>query len=150
MHSFFSAKYFLVSIIISSLGHGIFSHVFNAFFRLKIFFEALSSVIPFSSCLQSFPASGSFLMSRLFASGGSNYWNFSFIVSPSNEYSGLFSFRIDWFDLLAVQGTLKSLLQHNSKASFLWRSAFFMVQLSQSVHDLLFFLNTVREHTLDR
>ena len=57
------------------------------------------------------------------------YWSFS--VSPSNEYSGLISFRIDWFDLLAVQGTLKSFLQHhNLKASILWRSAFFMVQLS--------------------
>ena len=62
-----------------------------------------------------------------------NYWNFSFSISPSNEYSGLISFRIDWFDLLAVQGTLKSLLQHhNSKASILWLSAFFMVQLSNS------------------
>ena len=59
------------------------------------------------------------------------YWSFSFSISPSNEYSGLISFRIDWFDLLAVQGTLKSLLQHHSlKASILWRSAFFMVQLS--------------------
>ena len=59
------------------------------------------------------------------------YWSFSFSISPSNDYSGLISFRIDWFDLLAVQGTLKSLLQHhNSKASILWRSAFFMVQLS--------------------
>ena len=59
------------------------------------------------------------------------YWCFSFSISPSNEYSGLISFRIDWFDLLAVQGTLKSLLQHySSKASILWRSAFFMVQLS--------------------
>ena len=59
------------------------------------------------------------------------YWNFSFRISPSNEYSGLISFRIDWFDLLAVQGTLKCLLQHhNSKASILWHSAFFMVQLS--------------------
>ena len=57
------------------------------------------------------------------------YWSFSF--SPSNEYSGLTSFRIDWFDLLAVQGTLKSLLQHHSlKASILWCSAFFIVQLS--------------------
>ena len=62
-----------------------------------------------------------------------NYWNFSFSISPSNEYSGLISFRIDWFDLLAVQGTLKSLLQHHSsKASILWLSAFFMVQLSNS------------------
>ena len=59
------------------------------------------------------------------------YWSFSFSVSPSNEYSALISFRIDWFDLLAVQGTLKSLLQHySSKASILWHSAFFMVQLS--------------------
>ena len=59
------------------------------------------------------------------------YWSFSFSISPSNEYSGLISFRIDWFDLFAVQGTLKSLLQHHSsKASILWCSAFFMVQLS--------------------
>ena len=59
------------------------------------------------------------------------YWSFSFSISPSNEHPGLFSFRIDWLDLLAVQVTLKSLLQHHSsKASILWRSAFFTVQLS--------------------
>ena len=59
------------------------------------------------------------------------YWSFSFNISPSNEYSGLISFRMDWLDLLAVQGTLKSLLQHHSsKASILQRSAFFTVQLS--------------------
>ena len=59
------------------------------------------------------------------------YWSFSFSISLSSEYSGLISFRIDWFDLLAVQGTLKSFLQHHSsKASVLWRLAFFMVQLS--------------------
>ena len=59
------------------------------------------------------------------------YWSFSFSISPSNEYSGLISFRMDWLDLLAVQGTLKSLLQHHSaKASILWHSGFFMVQLS--------------------
>ena len=59
------------------------------------------------------------------------YWSFSFSISPSNEYSRLISFRIDWFDLLAVQGTYKSLLQyHSSKASILPRSAFFLVQLS--------------------
>ena len=59
------------------------------------------------------------------------YCSFSFSISPSNEYSGLIFFRIDWFDLLAVQGTLKSLLQHpNSKISILWPSAFFMAQLS--------------------
>ena len=67
------------------------------------------SVVPFSSCLQSFPASGSFSMSWL---RWPKYWSFSFSISPSNEYSGLVSFRIDWFGLLAVQGTLKSLLQH--------------------------------------
>ena len=59
------------------------------------------------------------------------YWSFSFSISPSNEYLGLISFRRDWLDLLAVQGTLKSLLQHHStKASILWRSAFLIVQLS--------------------
>ena len=60
-----------------------------------------------------------------------NYWSFSFSISPSNEYSELISFRMDWLDLLAIQGTLKSLLQHHSsKASVLWCSAFFIVQLS--------------------
>ena len=59
------------------------------------------------------------------------YWSFSFSISPSNEYSGLISFRMNWLDLLALQGTLKSLLQHHSsKASILWCSAFFIVQLS--------------------
>jgi len=59
------------------------------------------------------------------------YWNFSFSISPSKEYSGLISFKMDWFDLITVQGTLKSLLQHcSSKASLPWHSAFFMVQLS--------------------
>ena len=87
-------------------------------------------LIPFSSCPQSFPVSGSFPVCWLFISVG-QYWTFSFNISPSNEYSGLISFRIDWFDLLAFQGTLKSLLQHcSSKTSVLWRSAFFIVQLS--------------------
>ena len=64
-----------------------------------------------------------------------NYWSFSFSISPSNEYSGLLSFRIDWFDPLAVQGTLKNLLQlHNLKALILQCSAFFMIQLT-SLHD---------------
>ena len=59
------------------------------------------------------------------------YWSFSFSISPSNEYLGLISFRMDWLDLYAIQGTLKSLLQHHSsKASILWHSAFFMAQLS--------------------
>ena len=88
------------------------------------------SVDPFSSHLQSFPVSGSFQMSQFFASVGQS-WGFSFSISSSNEYSGLISFRLDWLDFLAVQGTLKSLLQHHSsKASILRCSAFFIVQLS--------------------
>ena len=89
-----------------------------------------SSVVPFSSCPQSFPASGSFQMSQLFASGGQSIGVSSFNISPSNEHPGLISFRMDWLDLLAVQGTLKSLLQHHSsKAPILRRSAFFIVRL---------------------
>ena len=87
------------------------------------------SVVPFSSHLQSFLASGSFQMSQFFVSGGQNIKSFSFSISPSKEYSGLISFRMNWLDLLAVQGTLKSLQHHSSKASILQRSAFFMVQL---------------------
>ena len=84
------------------------------------------SLVPFSSCPQSFPASGSFQISQFFA-----YWSFSFNISPCNEYSGQISFRMDWLDLLAIQGTLKSLLQHHSsKASVLWHSAFCIFQLS--------------------
>ena len=80
--------------------------------------------------LQSFPASGSFNKSAL-RIRWPRYWSFSFSVSPSNEYLGLISFRMDWLDLLAVQGTLKSLFQHHSsKASILQCSAFFRVQFS--------------------
>ena len=90
-----------------------------------------SSVVPFS-CLQSFPASGSFPMSQLSTSGGQNigvYLGFS--ISPSNESSKLIFFRMDWFDPLAVQGTLKSFLQHHSsKAPVVWHSDLFMIQLS--------------------
>ena len=86
-----------------------------------------SHVIPFPSCLQSFPASGSLPVSWFFTSGEEHF----FSINPSNEYSELISFRIDWFDLPAVQGTLKSLLQHHSpKASILCHSVFFMIQLS--------------------
>ena len=71
------------------------------------------------------------------------YWSFSFKISPSNEHSGLIFFRMDWFDLLAIQGTLKSLLQHHSsKTSILWHSAFFIVQLI-SIHDYW------KNHSLD-
>ena len=89
-----------------------------------------SSVIPFSSCLQSFSALGSFLRTCS-SCQVAKVWSFSFNISPSNGYSGLISFRMDWLDLLAVQGILKSLHQHHSsKAPILCRSAFFMVQLS--------------------
>ena len=71
------------------------------------------------------------------------YWSFSFSISPSNEYSGLICFRRDWFDLLGIQGTLKSLLQHHSsKALILWHSAFFMVQLT-------FILDYWKNHRFD-
>ena len=90
-----------------------------------------SSVIPFSSTPQSFPASGSFLMSQLFASRGQSIGSFSFNISPTNEHSGLISFMMECLDLLAVLKSLKSLLQHHSlKALILWCSAFFIVQLS--------------------
>ena len=96
-----------------------------------------SSVVPFSSRLQSFPAS--FLCIRW-----PKYWNFSFSFSPSNEYSGLISFRMDWLDPLEVQGTLKSLLQHHrSKASILWCLAFFIVQLSHP------YMTTRKNHSFD-
>ena len=88
------------------------------------------SVLPFSSCLQSCSASGSFAMSQSFIRWP-KYWSFSFSICPSSEYLGLISFSIDSFDLLAIQETLERLLQHHSsKASILWHSAFFMVQLS--------------------
>ena len=86
----------------------------------------ISSSVVLFSCPQSFPASGSALCLRW-----PKYWSFSFNISPSNEHPGLISFRMDWLDLLAVPGTLKSLLQHHSsKASTLRRSAFFIVQHS--------------------
>ena len=95
-----------------------------------------SSVIPFSSCPQSFPA--------WVFSNESTLWSFSFNISPSNEHSGLISFRMDWLDLLAVQRTLKSLLQHHSlNVSILRRSAFFMVQLSH------LYVTTEKNHGFD-
>ena len=72
-----------------------------------------------------------------------NYWTFSFSISPSNEYSRLISFRMDWLDLLAVQGTLKNLLQHISKASILQCSALFIVQISHP------YMTTGKNHSLD-
>ena len=89
-----------------------------------------SSIVPFSSCLQSFSWLEYFAMSQFFTSVA-KVLEFQVQISPFNEYSGLISFSIDWFDLLAVQGTLKSLIQHHSsKASILWYLVFFMFQLS--------------------
>ena len=86
---------------------------------------------PFLLLLSIFPSIRVFSSESVLPIRWPKYWSFSFNISPSNEYSGLISFRIDWFDLLAVQGTLKSLLQHHSsKASVLQHSAFFTVQLS--------------------
>ena len=86
---------------------------------------------PFLLLPSIFPSIRVFSNDRVLCIRWPNYWSFSFRFSPSNEYSGLISFRIDWLDLLAVQGTLESLLQHHrSKASILWHSAFFIVQLS--------------------
>ena len=112
--------------------------------------HALESVMPSNQLI---PCRPLFLLPSVFPSirvfsnesvlciSWSKYWSFSFSISPSSEYSGLISIRIKWFDLLAVQGTLKSLLQHhNSKASFLQHLAFFIVQLS---HDYW------KNHSLD-
>ena len=105
---------------------------------LKLMF--IESVIPsnyFILCCSLFLPPSIFLSIRVFSNESTlrmrwpNYWSFSFSINPSNEHPGLISFRMDWLDLLAVQGTLKSLLQHHSsKASILWYSAFFIVQFS--------------------
>ena len=108
----------------------------NSWSLLKLM--SIESVMPSNHlcCSLLFPPS-IFPSIRVFSSESAlhirrpKYWSFSLSISPSNEYSGLISFRMDWLDLLALQGTLKSLLQHhNSKASILWCSAFFTVQLS--------------------
>ena len=91
-----------------------------------------SSVVPFSSCLQSFPALGSFQMKSALGIRWPKYWSFSFNISPSNEHSELISFRMNWLDLLAVspRDSQESSPTHSSKASILRPSAFFTVQLS--------------------
>ena len=99
---------------------------------------SIESVMPSNHlilCLPLLLPPSNFLSIRVFSNESllhirwPKYWSFSFSISPSNEYAGLISFRMDWLDLLAVQGTLKSLLQHHSsKASVLWLLAFFMVQ----------------------
>ena len=104
-----------------------------------------SSVVPFSSCLQSFSASASFPVSQLFTPGGQSIGVSASAISPSSEHPGLIYFRMDRLDLLAVQETLKSLIQHHSsKATILRRSAFFIVQLSHP------YMTTGKNHSLDR
>ena len=98
--------------------------------ELMMSFNLSSSVTIFSSC-PNLSQHQSLFQSWLFASGGQSIGSFNFSISPYSEYSGLMSFRVDWFDLLAAQGTLKNLFQHrSSKASILQHSAFFMIQLS--------------------
>ena len=115
----------------------------NSWSLLKL--TSIESVMP-SSCLilchpllllpSVFPSIRVFSNESVLCIGWPKYWSFSSSISPSNEYSGLISFKIEWLDLLAVQGTLKSLLQHHSsKASILQCSAFFIVQLSHFTHD---------------
>ena len=117
----------------STPGFTVFHHLLE-FVQIQGSIESMmpsisSSALPFSFCLQFFPSIRVFSSESALCIGWPKYGSFS--VNPSNEYSGLASFRIDWLDLIAVQGTLKSLLQHhNSKASILWHSAFFLVQLS--------------------
>ena len=101
-------------------------------------FSHLILCCPLLLLTQSLPASESFPMSQLFSRGGQSTGVFSFSIIPSKEIPGLISFRMDWLDLLAVQGTLKSLLQQqSSKASILWHSAFFTVQLSNPQTDFI-------------
>ena len=114
---------------------------FLSFIQLRslLKFMSIESVMPSNNCILCHPLllPSVFLSIWIFSNESAlhvrrpKYWSFSFSISPSSEYSGLISFRMDWLDLLAVQQTLKSLLQHHSsKASILWHSAFFMVQIS--------------------
>ena len=115
---------------------------------------SIESVMPSNHlilCLPLLPLPSIFLSIRVFSNGSflcirwPKYWSFSFSISPSSEYSRLISFRIDWLNLLVVQGALKSLLQHHSsKSSILWHSAFFIVQLSHP------YMTTGKTKTLTR
>ena len=118
-------------------GHQAFLSITNSRSLLKLMF--IESVMPSNHLIlcrplllpSVFPSIRVFSSESILHIRWPKYWSFSFSTSPSNEYSELISFRMDWLDLLAVQGTLKSLLQHHiSKASILQRSAFFTVQLS--------------------
>ena len=117
---------------LASLSFSIFQSLLNLMsIELMMSFNHLILCCPLHLLPSIFPSMRVFYNESALCNRWPRYWNFSFSTSPSNEYSGLISFRIDWFDLLAVQGTLKNLLQHhNSKASILQHSAFFIDQLS--------------------
>ena len=103
-----------------------------------------SSAIPFSSCPQVPPSFRVFSNESVLHIRWPKYWSFSFNISASNKYSGLISFRMDWLDLFAAQGTLKSLLQHHtSKTSIFWCSAFYIVQLSHP------YMTSGKSHSFD-
>ena len=137
--------FFSLSVMPSSLQHHGLQHATHAFLSFTIS-QGLLKLMSIESMMPSnhlilchpllflpsiFPSNRVFFNKRALRIKWPNYWSFSFSISPSSEYSALIPFRIDWFDLLAAQGTLKSLLQHHSsKASILLHSAFFMVQLS--------------------
>ena len=132
--------------------HQAFLSITNSWSLLKLMsIESVMSSYHFILCRPLLLSPSIFPSIRVFSNESvlpirwSKYWSFSFSISPSNEYSGLISFRMDWLDLLAVQGTLKSLLQHHSsKASILQRSAFFIVQLSYA------YMTTVKNTALTR
>ena len=101
--------------------------------RVSDAIQPFHPLLPLLLLLSIFPSIRVFSSKSVLRIRWPKYWHFSFSISPSSEYSGLISLRMDWLDLLAVQGTLKSLLQHHSsKASILWHSAFFTVQVSHS------------------
>ena len=105
-------------------------------FKLMVVIQPSHPLCPLLFPSSIFPSIRVFSKESLLHIRWPKYWSFSFSISPSNEYSGLISFTMDWFNLLPVQGTLKSLLQHHSsKASILWRSAFFIVPTLTSIHD---------------
>ena len=133
-----STVQFSRSVVSNSAARQVSLFITNSWSLLKL--TSIESVMPSNHlilCHPLLPLPSIFPSIRVFSSESvlcirwPKYWSFSFSISPSNEYSGLISFRIDWFDLLAVEGTLKSVLQHHSsKASILQRSAFFIVQIS--------------------
>ena len=140
LHRFISSVQFSHSVVSSSLWHHRLQNT-----RSLLRFISTESVMPSNHLIlcpplllppSTFPSIRVFSNESVLRIRCPRYWSFSFSISPFNEYSGQISFRMDWLDLLGVQGTLKSLLQHHSsKASILQFSAFFIVQLFTSIHD---------------